>query len=330
MSTNRIAILIFFSYSFATNSITNDKENCLICHEIPYLSLQEEDGGFRSFVVNADNFSHSIHRNVSCQNCHNDISTFPHQENINAVDCAQICHISRPFGENLFSHSAQVEKHQNSIHGFNPTQTVSKNLEKPTCKYCHANTVIERPSEKRQIDSNHCNSCHDGAGVDNLIVHLDLHIEHRSAQNSKKIVELCSSCHSNYSKMEQFDINRNQVEGFERQFHGKALNRGLDSVANCADCHTNHFVLNSKDSLSSIHSSNIVNTCSGNNICHLNPTLEFTKAGVHSVPTQENNPILFYVEWGFIILTAGVMALLFTHILLDLIRYFVDKRRVRL
>ena len=125
--------------------------------------------------------------------------------------------------------------------------------------------------------------------------------------------------------MIQFDINTSQVDGFEHHFHGKAMKRGLDEVANCSDCHSSHLILNSEDPNSSIHEDNIIQTCSLNSSCHANSTAEFTKSAVHSKPTSENNAIVFYVEWGFILLTAGVMSLLFTHILLDIGRYLIDK-----
>jgi hypothetical protein len=48
---------------------------------------------------------------------------------------------------------------------------------------------------------------------------------------------------------------------------------------------------------------------------------------VHSEPTPDSNAIVFYVEWGFILLTGITMALLFTHILLDFGRWVYDRRR---
>lgn len=308
-------------------SVTADNDNCLICHDIPYLSIQESNGSYRSYEIEPHNYSRSIHRNVQCRDCHTDINSYPHQDNVETIDCSKSCHIARPFEETLFSHKKQMKQHENSVHGFNPSQSVQENLEKPSCKYCHSNEAVDYPDLNRLNTTNHCTSCHDGVGIENLNVHVDYHMTHRSASNSKDIVELCSSCHGDDNKMVQFGVNPTQVKGFEHQFHGKALNLGLDEVANCADCHSSHLVLPEDEKLSTLHQDNIVGTCSDNNNCHIDPTEEFSKAAVHSVPSQENSPILFYVEWGFIILTGGVMSLLFAHILLDIIRYIVDRRR---
>ena len=322
-----ILFIFLIAGVFAEIPVTADNDNCLICHDIPNLTLHKKDGDFRSYEIIPHNYSRSIHRNIECRDCHTDIDSYPHNDTVEPVDCSKSCHITRPFEETLFSHKKQVKQHENSVHGFNPNQSIQENLEKPSCKFCHSNETVDFPDLNRLNKTNHCTSCHDGLGVENVIVHVDYHMNHRSAKNSKDIVELCSSCHSDDSKMVQFDVNPTQVKGFEHQFHGKALNLGLDEVANCSDCHSSHLVLSTDEKLSTLHQDNIVSTCSDNNNCHIDPTIEFSKAAVHSIPTQEQSPILFYVEWGFIILTGGVMSLLFAHILLDIIRYIVDKRR---
>lgn len=316
--------LFLFSiiFSFEKNI---DNENCLLCHGLPMLSVQNEEGEFRSFEVQSDHYSNSIHRNISCRDCHESINTFPHEQNIEPVNCAKSCHITRPFEMKIFSHKNQEKQHKISDHGFNPKHTIKENAEKPSCKYCHSNKVFDDIEIFNENETSHCANCHIGESLNNVINHIDFHISHRSSENSTEIVELCSTCHDNNSKMIQFDISTSQVEGFNHHFHGKAMRRGLNEVANCADCHSSHLILSKTDPNSSIHEDNILQTCSSNSSCHQNPTLEFSKSAVHSQPTSDNNPLIFYIEWGFILLTAGVMALLFAHILMDVGRYLFDK-----
>lgn len=302
-----------------------DVENCYLCHGLTNFALTGEGNTFRNFEVSPGGYQHSTHRNVICSDCHTDINQFPHPEVVQKVDCAKACHIAKPFALTGYSHLDQVKTHAISAHGNNPEQTVEMNQRKPECKYCHDNTfrnVIE--DDVLSENSKHCGRCHEGSGLAGVILHVSSHSGHRSAAASVEVVELCSSCHADQSRMKDFDVNITQVAGYENQFHGKALKRGLNEVANCMDCHRNHLNLPADDPNSSIHPNNIQMTCSANSYCHSDATAKFAAAAIHSKPTPSDNPTVFYVEWGFIILTAGTMAFLFAHILLDFGRWVGD------
>jgi len=302
-----------------------DAENCYLCHDLAMLGIGTETKGLRSFEVTADAYDHSSHRNVICRDCHTDINVFPHPETVQKVECSKACHITKPFALTGYSHAEQADAHRISAHGFNPDYSVEKNAAKPDCKYCHSNSfrnVIE--ADILRENSQHCARCHEGEGLAGVILHVSSHSGHRTAAASIEVVELCSSCHADQSVMKEFDVNLTQVSGFERHFHGKALKRGLDEVANCMDCHRNHLNLPADDPNSSIHPNNIQQTCSANSYCHQTANAKFASSAIHSQPTPKNNPIVFWVEWGFIILTAGTMAILFSHILLDFGRWVSD------
>ena len=302
-----------------------DAENCNLCHGLALLGISTPGDGMRSFEITADAYSHSTHRNVICRDCHTDIDAFPHPTEVAKVECYKSCHITKPFALTGYSHAEQADAHAISAHGFNPEYSAEKNAAKPDCKYCHSNTfrnVINNVA--LQENSMHCARCHEGEGLAGVILHVSSHSGHRTAEASIEVVELCSSCHADQGHMKQFDVNLTQVGGYERHFHGKALKRGLDEVANCMDCHRNHLNLPADDPNSSIHPNHIQQTCSANSYCHSNVSSKFAASAIHSEPTSKNNPILFYVEWGFIILTAGTMALLFAHIFLDFGRWLGD------
>ncbi|MCF7850858.1 MAG: hypothetical protein K9M85_04275 [Candidatus Marinimicrobia bacterium] len=307
-----------------------DAENCYLCHDLPMLGVSSTDGGMRNFEVIAGDYEHSTHRNVICRDCHTDINEFPHPEEVQKVDCGKACHITKPFALTGYSHTDQRDSHAISSHGQNPKHSDEQNAKKPDCKYCHDNSfrneILEDDLSKH---SDHCLRCHEGEGLAGVILHVSSHSEHRSASASIRIVELCSSCHADQSRMQEFDVNLTQVAGYENHFHGKALKRGLDNVANCVDCHRNHLNLPATDPNSSIHANNIQMTCSANTYCHSNATARFSTAAIHSEPTPADNPIPFFVEWGFILLTAGTMAFLLAHILLDFGRWAVDAYTIR-
>jgi hypothetical protein len=297
-----------------------DSENCELCHGLPLLSMVAEDGRLRLFEVSAQTVLHSSHQGVACRDCHTDIDAFPHPETVQKVDCGKACHINRPFELTVFSHQGEVRDHAMSVHGFNPQDDAETNAAKPTCKYCHGGHLMAPPDPRLQEDAKHCASCHDGKSLEGVIEHIDRHTSHRSAENSLDIVRLCASCHGDATLMESVNLNESQVEGFQHHFHGKAMRRGLDGVAHCADCHNSHLVLGQDDPASTLSTANIRQTC-GTTGCHQNPSLEFARSAIHSKATMETNPVVFLVTWGFILLTAGTMSLLFSHILLDFFRW---------
>jgi hypothetical protein len=298
-----------------------DADNCELCHGLPLLSRFDDQGKLHCYEVSANRFSHTIHGTVACRDCHEDITTFPHELPVETVNCGKTCHVSRPFELTIFSHRDEMDAHAMSAHGFDPEDSDDINAAKPSCKYCHANRVQSEPTALLQEQARHCEHCHEEGGLTNVLSHVDRHLTHRNAENSLDIVRVCSSCHADDALMRQANVNPTQVSGFEHHFHGKAMKRGQGDVANCADCHTSHMVLSADDPGSSLSTSNIQNTCGSTN-CHISPSAEFAASAVHSKPTAEGNPVVFYVEWGFILLTAGTMATLFAHILLDFGRYF--------
>ncbi len=320
-----LTLLFFMLTAGSTSAQQADDENCSLCHGLALLGISTSSDGLRSFEVSSDAYKHSTHRNVTCRDCHTDVNVFPHPQEIAKVECYKACHITKPFALTGYSHAEQADAHAISAHGSKSEYSDEKNDAKPDCKYCHSNSFRNvMKNDVLEENSKHCGRCHEGEGLAGVILHVSSHSGHRTAEESIDVVELCSSCHADQGHMKQFDINLTQVAGYERHFHGKALKRGMNEVANCMDCHRNHLNLPADDPNSSIHPNNIQQTCSSNSYCHADATVKFASAAIHSEPTSQNNPIIFFVEWGFIILTAGTMALLFAHIFLDFGRWVGD------
>ncbi|MDP2360796.1 MAG: hypothetical protein Q8O14_08590 [bacterium] len=317
-------MLLVLAATVTAHARLADSENCELCHGLPLLARLDEGGQLRLFEVSATMVQHSSHRGIGCRDCHSDIDAFPHPERVQPVDCGKTCHVNRPFELTVFSHRAEVEALALSIHGRNDKENEETNAAKPTCKYCHGSHLMAQPSQRVQEQARHCASCHDGNSLESVIEHVDRHTSHRSAENSINIVKLCASCHGDATLMESVNLSSTQVAGFQHHFHGKAMRRGLDGVANCADCHTSHLVLPQDDPASTLSTANIRQTCGTVN-CHVNPSLEFARSAIHSQPTMKSNPVVYAVSWGFILLTAITMALLFSHILLDFGRWLHDR-----
>ncbi len=210
---------ILFVFTQNVRGEQADAENCFLCHDLTSFILMENPNTLRNFEVTSTSYQHSTHRNVICRDCHTDINQFPHPEAVQKVDCAKACHVTKPFALTGYSHTDQRDAHAISAHGANLNYSKEKNDSKPGCKYCHDNSfrnIIE--DEVLTASSEHCMRCHEGSGLAGVILHVSSHSAHRSASASIKVVELCSSCHADESRMQNFDVNLTQVGGYQNHF----------------------------------------------------------------------------------------------------------------
>jgi len=62
-----------------TLSFARDPENCLFCHKYRRLRGYDEKGVLHNYYVDAKLHNESIHRDVTCIDCHTDIDQVPHK-----------------------------------------------------------------------------------------------------------------------------------------------------------------------------------------------------------------------------------------------------------
>ncbi|MBZ5726151.1 MAG: hypothetical protein LAP87_14270 [Acidobacteriia bacterium] len=180
----------------------------------------------------------------------------------------------------------------------------SKHSQK-ACVQCHTGGT---PSHGRQCDTMpakvDCSICHDkvvaqyresthgtlaAAGSPDAPGCKDCHSPHgtrgkadpASPTFSRNVPALCAKCHLSGQKAAlRYTGKQDQiVEHYRESIHGKGLlQSGLTVTANCADCHTAHHELPSKDPRSSVNRANIAQTCAQ---CHRG-IYEMFHASVHS------------------------------------------------
>ena len=98
---------------------------------------------------------------------------------------------------------------------------------------------------------------------------------------SRNVPTLCAKCHQEGHKAAvRYSGKQNHiVDRYRESIHGQGLlQAGLTVTANCADCHTPHHELPSRDPRSSVNRANIAETCAQ---CHRGIYELFT-ASVHS------------------------------------------------
>ncbi len=158
-----------------------------------------------------------------------------------------------------------------------PTPTpASKAVASIGCVDCHLALDDARvsPPARAFADDVHarsgftCTACHGGdpRAQDQDVAH-DPKKGFRGKPSPRAIPVLCGTCHADAAAMKQFNpsLRVDQLSEYRTSGHGKALERGDETVATCVSCHGAHGILPVKDSRSPVYPTRIAQTC---NRCH--------------------------------------------------------------
>ena len=328
MKTFKIAFcaLILFNFSLAIAddvALPMASRDCLKCH---------------SPKISANDYYNSVHKETTCLACH--IKDEVKDENpapqisgkkkcvlsFKAIDCARC-------------HAQAVKDHADSIHN-------SKRLP-VSCAKCHAeiHAIKSHKNDKLSI-SKQCSLCHKQQleyfesghhkalleGRTDSATCTDCHGLHAISKIDKRSggrvfdTKSCLKCHSDEKMMAKSKLTVIAPETFFESYHGKNVRLGYpQKVAGCADCHSAHLILKSKESKSSVNPGNLVKTCGR---CHANSSLSFSRFIPHANPLDHQKyPILF---WTFVAMTAllvGTFLFFWVHSGLWAMRSFVERRR---
>ena len=205
-------------------------------------------GRTRSLFVNEQELAGSRHARVACVQCHT------------GGDPSQLrpCATMKAKAECAACHAAAVEQFQESIHG----QLVAQGSpDAPACADCH--------------------------GTHGILGKNETH----SPTFSRNVPELCAKCHQTGKRaaVRYQGTQINIVEHYQESIHGRGLlQSGLTVTANCADCHTPHHELPSRDPRSSVNPRNVAATCGR---CHQGIYDAFTASVHSSTVTKTTKPL---------------------------------------
>jgi predicted CXXCH cytochrome family protein len=237
--------------------------SCLKCHEKEDVHKVVNDS-IISLVVNKEDIANSVHKSITCVNCHSDVSTHLKRpcETVGKVDCSN-CHAEVSNIYNASGHGqAYFRKDENA----------------PYCTDCHGKHIVKTRYDDtsptyRAFIPQLCGECHreEGKAVESaelkevnayfdysLSTHgrglkekgllpkavcTDCHTTHfvlkesdeRSSIHPKNIPATCASCHKGI-----YDEYISSDHAIKRDDHGK-------KYPTCADCHTAHFISDISD-----------------------------------------------------------------------------------
>ena len=305
-----------------------DDQACLMCHKYPRMGRVTQEGVFRSYNVPPEMFSKTVHRNVSCRDCHDYIKELPHRPVKGGVRCDQQCHTKKnPATGKPFSHKPVYDLFQESVHA-REKHAEGLDADKPYCISCHTNPLYnpdQSEPPKKIIDR--CELCHEKL---DFVTQWYSHTSRRVLQvkrSGAEIVALCSRCHSKEEMLERHVHAAEEAgtplgkkfpiaaESYDDSFHGKVTKYGFEGAATCLDCHADqgnyyrgvHGILSSRDPASPTHENNRVEACRR---CHVNADEKFLAVDPHPSFDEKHNPVLHQAEVIYGIVGNGVVAAL--------------------
>ncbi len=218
-----------------------------------------------------------------------------------------------------------------SVHGKLTCQRCHKDIKeyphskapaKVECSRCHtqiassfAKSVHSQGLTGTNSDMPTCTTCH-GAGNPHAIPKIS------TVVTTHDKMKLCTTCHADADLMARNHSSTEAVHSYQSTFHYKAIKFGATHTATCHDCHTSHNVLPKNNPASSIAPQHIAKTCAQAG-CHKGANMNFAMSGASHLSAHiEEEPLLWFVEKFFIVLTLGTMLALCSYILLDIQKRF--------
>jgi hypothetical protein len=278
-----------------------DEDNCLMCHKYRFLGRIDEKGNKINYNVDPRIYDETVHRTISCRECHTYIKKIPHAPVTEQVNCGNLCHVITPFSKQRFSHQKIIEIFNTSIHAPKPDDSPEQLAAKPTCKFCHLNPMYTLPKHAFPYDVSlrRCLNCHQKKGVTLAYKHITHRIRRKTSRSSQQIVALCAKCHADKELMERFKLSQEAltaVQTYKRSIHGESVTLGSQETADCISCHASnklHDIYKKEDRRATIFSKNIDRTCRQ---CHQQTNRWFVEIAVHPAPEHEENPIVYFIS----------------------------------
>ncbi|TSK07187.1 MAG: cytochrome C [Geobacter sp.] len=299
---------------FAAQGLAIDPATCLGCH---------------GNKISAEQMANSVHGKNGCTSCHIEIVELAKhmrgEIKVGKVQCVR-CHKKEAAEHARSIHSEKgvgcaqchTDMHSHTYWNKDKRRVIVK------CTQCHkdergfSQSVHGKGVIAGNQDSAACNDCHNLHEIKALG-------DPTSKENREFHTKVCLRCHADQKLVERNHISEVAVKSYMESYHGKNYRLGYpEKVAGCADCHTAHAILPSKDPKSSVNPANLVGTCGK---CHSKGSMLFTKFYAHGEHNdREKYPILFYTFIAMTGLLVGTFTVFWIHTLLWMIRGFVENR----
>ncbi|NJD58336.1 MAG: cytochrome C [Anaerolineales bacterium] len=344
-----ILSLFWFSPSQASEPKQQTEEYCLSCHSNTDLKMTLPSGEVVSLYIDPAQLQGSVHspNGIECEACHTNITSYPHPEisyqtkrelTRQYYQACQKCHPDN-YSKTLDSMHAQVAE--------------AGNLNAPVCTDCHGSHYVKPPDQPRTLIPQTCGNCHTQEfGIYQNSVHGNALIQEanpdvpvcttchgvhniqdpRTQQFKVEEPDLCASCHANEEMMAKYGLSADVYSLYNLSWHGVDVSvyearwpTVQHNSAVCTDCHGIHDILKPDDPNSSVNPANLLVTCQK---CHPGVSPNWTGAWTgHYKVSLERSPFLYYLDLFYSFFTPAILIVCGIYVILQFIRFMVDRAR---
>ena len=257
-------LLSFFLFLPVLPLYAQSEEDCAGCHGDKTKAKVVREGKERSVFVDPKVFAKSVHGDLDCTDCHQDLEKYPHEAGAEKVDCG-------------FCHDDVQEKYAKSVHGLMPQTKGTDGVRSATCKDCHGthDILASDDPESRIFKGNvaaTCAACHSrpdvlkhlGLGRLNPSKDYEASVHARAVKaDPKSKAPTCSDCHGAHEIYGTQDPRSafsplnvpglcgrcHEKEGteYKESIHWSAVERGHFESPVCNDCHEEHGIQRPSD-----------------------------------------------------------------------------------
>lgn len=327
--------------------LRSEKEYCLNCHS-GRSKMVFRDGERLDTAVDTASIQASVHRELSCSDCHFGFSSKMHPRRnfrtrrdfqiANAESCRR-CHF---------------DKYTKTLESIHFTLLNQGNLSAPVCTDCHGSHSIREGRVEKVLSGKRCKKCHTDiydiyaqsvhgkALIDEHIqdvpICVDCHKAHdisnpRTTEYHERIPEMCGDCHANKAIMAKYGLSTDVVKTYLSDFHGVTLGfykrqqeelyKPGKPIAVCTDCHGTHNITTTVGVDASVIKANLVKKCQK---CHEGADENFPSTWLsHYEATMHKAPLVFIVKEIYKIFMPILIIGLLLQILLHIWRYAINR-----
>jgi predicted CXXCH cytochrome family protein len=328
-----------------------DNAACLACHQQDGLYLHLSNGESLPVTMDSQALMGSMHEGLRCQDCHTDISGYPHGEPpITSHRDLQLLYSQSCAN----CHTDQAMEQVDSVHAQLQASGVS---EAAVCADCHGSHDVQPISRSKHpelpltVSAQTCNQCHSGiyekyqdsvhgeallSGNPDVPTCITCHPAHtatdpRTLEFRLQSPEMCGSCHADQTLMAKYGISTDVFDTYVADFHGTTVmlfeKTHPDQTTNkavCIDCHGVHDIAPATHDSAQLQA-NILPRCQE---CHPDASANFAASWLgHYAPNMETAPLVTAVTWFYRILIPAVIGFFAVYIGLDVYRHIKDRRR---
>lgn len=221
-------------------------------------------------------------------------------------------------------HSTEGTAHK--IYGpGDPASTINHFNIPNTCGKCHETIAREywegihgQLAARGETDTPVCTTCHGEHGILR-------HDDSRARVSPALVAEAtCAPCHESAFLNEKYGLPAGRLASFVDSYHGLKSKAGDTHVANCASCHGGHRILPSTDPRSTIHVSNLPQTCGG---CHPGIDAALATTKIHETNPGERTTAALLVTSIYRFLIFVIIGGMLAYVTLDFIRQVHNQRK---